>query len=160
LSFISVPFLLFGVVGVVLQASSKSNASVGWMAVKVSVPCCSVLAPSPVASSMPLRDSAPSAMCSHAPRPCLSSCVTVSSGLEPDAIDVRVLMNRRRTVATVRRDDEHLQRVGLFRGWTPLGVARSEPAFARLNPDLQKVQRLPGDGLNSLCVTPLPALMS
>ncbi len=64
------------------------------------------------------------------------------SGLEPDAIDVRVLMNGRRAVAPVRRDDQHLGGVGVFGLRMPLGVAGRQAALARLNPDLQEVQRL------------------
>src|SRR5262245_52654234 len=64
------------------------------------------------------------------------------AGLEADTIDLGVLMNRGRTVAAIRRNDEHFRRNHLLRLWPPFGIARSKPAFARLNPNLQKVKRL------------------
>src|SRR3989442_565724 len=68
------------VAGNVIQARSKIRASAGSSAVNVSGAGSSVLAPSPVASATPLSASAPSAICSHAPRPGLSSCFTVWPG--------------------------------------------------------------------------------
>ena len=66
------------------------------------------------------------------------------SGLEPDAIDVRVLMDGRRTVPPIRRNDQHLGGVGMFRLRIPLSIARREAAFMGLNPNLQEMQRSAG----------------
>jgi hypothetical protein len=69
------------------------------------------------------------------------------AGLEADAINLSVLMNRRRPIAPVRRNDEHLRRIRLFRPRLPLSVTRSQTAFPRLNPDLQKVKRIVAAGI-------------
>lgn len=64
------------------------------------------------------------------------------SGLEPKPIDVRVLVNGGQTVPAVRRDHKHFGGVGVFRFRMPLGVAWGQPAFSRLNPDLQEMEWL------------------
>src|SRR5882724_10262415 len=63
------------------------------------------------------------------------------AGLEPNAIDLRVLMDFRRAAAAVRRNNECFQSVALFRVWMPLGVAWNETPLTGLNPDLQEVER-------------------
>src|SRR6185503_802539 len=67
--------------------------------------------------------------------------------LETNPIDIRILMNRCRAVASIGRDDQDLGGVGLLRIWTPLGIAGRKPALAGLEPDLEKVQRVGGAGI-------------
>jgi hypothetical protein len=69
------------------------------------------------------------------------------SGLEPEAIDVRVLMNGRRAVPTVGRDEQHFGRLGVCGRGLPFGVAGRQAALAGLNPDLQEMQRLGAGGV-------------
>lgn len=56
--------------------------------------------------------------------------------LQAHSINIRVLVNRRRSVPAIRRNDQHLGRVLVFGARMPLGVTRRQTADARLNPDL------------------------
>jgi hypothetical protein len=53
-----------------------------------------------------------------------------------EAIDIGILMNFRRAVTAVFRNDEHLRLLHLSFGGRPLGVARWDTFFFRLDPDL------------------------
>jgi len=69
------------------------------------------------------------------------------SGFETEAIDVRTLMNCRRAIAAVRRNDEHLRDVGMLGFRQPFRVSRRKAALAGLNPDLQKMQPMGAAGI-------------
>ena len=68
-------------------------------------------------------------------RDVMTQCVAC---FQADPIDIRVLVDQCRIIATIRRDHQHLFFMVAARMRMPLGVGRIESVFPRRDPDLQK----------------------